>query len=144
MATEVNSPIIEWPVCDHELTLSISLVLSYKKSDKPRVKVPEANPPSLQYLGIGGEALNNATVLNPLTQLKPWSLEDSAVPLRADVTLMFDMKRLSSLEWALNMDPYKPFQELQRPLLFDPARASQLGSKIAPVSSADLIHRLFG
>ena len=120
-----------------EVDLPFHLVLSYRKSNTPRIIVPEANPPSLQYLGIGAEVLNNATELNPLSQLKPWSSADSKdliVPQKADVTLLFTMKMVSALEWTLNLDPYKPFQELQRPLLFDPSRANELGNRVAPVS----------
>ncbi|KAG8921995.1 hypothetical protein FRC02_012221 [Tulasnella sp. 418] len=53
-------------------------------------------------------------------------------PPTANVTVLLHLKRLTSLEWALNHDPFAAFLEEEDPLLFSPGEMKNLDPDLVP------------
>ncbi|KAG8908305.1 hypothetical protein FRB99_007839, partial [Tulasnella sp. 403] len=130
---------LDKPAGDYAIRVSASItpqfisgyaVLSYGPTNTTGTVIP---PAVNQALGYGGDTLSGYTELDPITlKAFPSSL---LPPQNANVTLIFDLYRLTSLTWALNSDPFAPFLELGDPILYDPSVASALDSDLIKAST---------
>ncbi|KAG8932235.1 hypothetical protein FRC02_001440 [Tulasnella sp. 418] len=99
-------------------------VLTYNKGTNTGEEIPAANNPSIGY---GGELLPGKTQLDPIT-LKSFERP----PQSANVTLILNLKRTSSIEWALNHDPFSAFMEESEPFLFYPDKMKTIDQDLVP------------
>ncbi|KAG9003734.1 hypothetical protein FRB90_011134, partial [Tulasnella sp. 427] len=103
-------------------------VLSYVPTENSCKTVPPAT--AKLGLGYGADVLPGFKELNVSTLA---AYPSSLIPPReANVTVTMIVKRLSSLTWSLNKDPYLPFMELDEPLIFDPKSAQKIDQNLVP------------
>ncbi|KAG8932234.1 hypothetical protein FRC03_002854 [Tulasnella sp. 419] len=108
-------------------------VLSYNKTDKTGTVIPDAKNPVINY---GSDLIAGKKELDPIT-LTAWP--DSVVPPKtANFTAILHLKRVTSLEWALNHNPFAAFLEEEEPIMFKPEEAANLDPELTrtyPVGS---------